>query len=55
MDAGEAPRDNPFVVATSLWCGLHGIVALRKGKPGFPWHPVDDLIDPMLRGLAEVK
>jgi AcrR family transcriptional regulator len=55
MDAGEAPRDNPFVVATSLWCGLHGIVTLREGKPGFPWPPVDALIDRMLQGLVGVK
>src|SRR5262245_57324929 len=33
IDAGAAPRDNPFVITTSLWTGLHGIVSLRLSKP----------------------
>jgi AcrR family transcriptional regulator len=55
MESGLAPRDNPAVVATSLWAGLHGIVDLRVGKPGFPWPPVEDLVDRMLRGLVGVE
>lgn len=26
-----------FAAATTLWCGLHGIVTLRQTKPAFPW------------------
>jgi AcrR family transcriptional regulator len=55
MDAGTAPQDDPAAVATSLWAGLHGIVALRLGKPGFPWPSVDDLVDRMIRGVVRAK
>jgi AcrR family transcriptional regulator len=55
MDAGLAPRDDPMVVATVLWAGLHGIVDLRLGKPGFPWPPVDALVDRLLTGLVGVR
>jgi AcrR family transcriptional regulator len=54
MDAGAAPRDDAAAVATSLWAGLHGIVALRLSKPGSPWQPVESLVDRMLRGLVGV-
>jgi hypothetical protein len=55
VDAGLAPHDDPAVVATVLWAGLHGIVDLRLGKPGFPWPPVEALVDRTLRGLVGVE
>jgi AcrR family transcriptional regulator len=54
MDLGLATKDDPAVVATALWAGLHGIVDLRLGKPGFPWPPIDALVDRMLRGLVGI-
>jgi Tetracyclin repressor-like, C-terminal domain len=43
---------DPRYVATALWAGLHGIVSLRLGKPGFPWPSVGTMIDTVLAGLA---
>ncbi len=34
----------PLQVGTLLWCGLHGIVALRESKPLFPWPGRDELV-----------
>jgi hypothetical protein len=36
MDIDAVPRDDSKPVAGSLWLGLHGLVALRRTKPGFP-------------------
>src|SRR5262245_30709241 len=55
IDAGAAPRDNPFVITTSLWTGLHGIVSLRLSKPGFPWPPLEELADHLLTGVVGVE
>jgi hypothetical protein len=39
MDIDAVPRDDSKPVAGSLWLALHGLVALRRTKPGFPWPP----------------
>jgi AcrR family transcriptional regulator len=46
---------DPRYVATAVWVGLHGIVSLRLGKPGFPWPPVQTMIDTMLAGLVGLR
>jgi hypothetical protein len=52
IDAGAAPRGNPFAITTSLWTGLHGIVSPRLSKPGFPWPPLEGLADRPLTGVV---
>ena len=54
MDAGAAPREEAASVATSLWAGLHGVVSLRRTKPGFPWPPVEKLLERLLIGLVGI-
>lgn len=56
MDVGILRRDDPTMVALSVWAAFHGIVALRIAKRDFEWPPIDDQIDRMLdivtRGLT---
>jgi AcrR family transcriptional regulator len=41
-----------FTTAVLLWVALHGIVSLRWSKPGFPWPPVEELVDAFLPALV---
>jgi AcrR family transcriptional regulator len=52
LDAAAAPAGDAFAITTSLWLGLHGVVSLRRSKPGFPWPPVEVLVDRLLGGLV---
>ena len=36
MDAGYFEPDDPFVVAATIWCVVHGLTSLRIAVPGFP-------------------
>jgi AcrR family transcriptional regulator len=55
IQAGRAPADDAAAVTASLWAGLHGIVALRWSKPGFPWPAVGQLVERMLAGLVGIQ
>src|SRR3954447_22179105 len=35
------PMGDAETVAVALWSGLHGVVALRTGKPAYPWPPLE--------------
>jgi hypothetical protein len=37
--------------ATLLWAALHGLTVLRSSKRGFPWPPVEALVDGLLDEL----
>lgn len=52
MDAGLAPRADPSSMATSVWTALHGIVTLRHTSPGFPWPPVDEMLERVCVGMV---
>ncbi len=52
MDAGLAPRAYPSSMATSVWTALHGIVTLRHTSPGFPWPPVDEMLERVCVGMV---
>jgi AcrR family transcriptional regulator len=56
VDAGAVVTPSPVVTATLLWASCHGLASLLICEPGFPWPPVDALVDAMLdeqvRGLA---
>jgi AcrR family transcriptional regulator len=42
------PPDDPELAATAVWTSLHGLVALRLGKPAYPWPPVRRHVDAVL-------
>ena len=56
MAAGALAAGDPFLVATGLWTGVHGITSLLIARPDFPWPEVDRLlghvIDVQRRGLS---
>jgi len=54
MQAGAAQPGDPVEAATGLWIGLHGIVSLRLSKPGFPWPPVEQLVDRVLDRMVRL-
>jgi AcrR family transcriptional regulator len=55
MQTGALAAGDPFLVATGLWTGVHGITSLLIARPDFPWPDRDRLVDHILdvavRGL----
>ncbi|HWL38101.1 MAG TPA: TetR/AcrR family transcriptional regulator [Frankiaceae bacterium] len=53
--AGAIVSPAPVLTAIHLWSGFHGLVSLLISEPGFPWPPVDALVESLLdaqeRGL----
>jgi AcrR family transcriptional regulator len=39
-----APAD-AFTIACGLWTAVHGVTSLLIANPGFPWPPIDDLVE----------
>jgi AcrR family transcriptional regulator len=50
--AGSAPQLDPRAAALRLWVALHGMTVLRGSKKGFPWPPVERLVDELLQDLV---
>jgi AcrR family transcriptional regulator len=50
--AGSAPQLDPQAAALRLWVALHGMTVLRVSKKGFPWPPVERLVDELLQDLV---
>jgi AcrR family transcriptional regulator len=57
--AGSIASDDPVRTAIYLWSSFHGLVSLLISEPGFPWPPLDALVDGVLdeqeRGLLPRK
>jgi AcrR family transcriptional regulator len=55
VDAGRFHRDDPNLMAQSLWAAAHGITSLLIQRPSFPWASRDRLIrqvvDSAIQGL----
>lgn len=55
MAAGAVVTADPVVTAIHCWSQFHGLVSLLISEPGFPWPPVDALVEALLdeqeRGL----
>jgi AcrR family transcriptional regulator len=49
LTAAATEATDPQLVATALWTCLHGLVALRIAKPAYPWPPLADHVDAVLR------
>ncbi|MGH3222869.1 MAG: TetR/AcrR family transcriptional regulator [Streptosporangiaceae bacterium] len=43
--AAAGSTADPFLAASTLWAGLHGLITLRASRPAFPWPPLADMID----------
>src|SRR5436305_347470 len=56
LEAGSLAAAHPFLVATGLWTGMHGITSLLIARPDFPWPPIETLLAQIVevsaRGLA---
>ncbi len=53
LTAGRrAPATDARTQTTLLWAALHGLTVLRLSKKGFPWPPVEDLVDHLLGELV---
>jgi AcrR family transcriptional regulator len=42
--AAAGSSADSFLVATTLWAALHGLVSLQASRPAFPWPPRADMI-----------
>ena len=55
IEAGALAPGDPFLVATGLWTGVHGVTSLLIARPDFPWPERDRLlghvIDVAIAGL----
>jgi AcrR family transcriptional regulator len=55
IDVGALGPADPFLTALTMWTGIHGLVSLMICEQGFPWPPVDELVesvlDMLVRGL----
>jgi AcrR family transcriptional regulator len=53
--AGAVASADPVATAIHLWAAFHGLASLLISEPGFPWPPVESLVDALLdeqeRGL----
>lgn len=48
---GRCGVRDPHAAAVVLWCGLHGIVGLRRARPLFPWPERDALVRRLVADL----
>jgi AcrR family transcriptional regulator len=49
IDSGLAPaHPDPVRLASLIWAAEHGLVLARISRPGFPWAPIDSLVDEMV-------
>jgi AcrR family transcriptional regulator len=48
------PGDDPVQVAIMVWTAVHGSVLLRMDRPQFPWPPLYQMIDEMVRRLVGI-
>ncbi len=52
QEAGAASIDaDPFRLATLAWAAVHGTVCLRIDRPNFPWPPLDEMVDDLIRRI----
>ena len=48
MAMGALAPNDPELVSIGLWALVHGVTSLLVSKPGFPWPPVDELVNHVL-------
>jgi AcrR family transcriptional regulator len=55
LTAAATGTTDPQLTATALWTCLHGLVALRIAKPAYPWPPLEDHVDAVLRQFTRPR
>jgi AcrR family transcriptional regulator len=53
VEAGAIVTADPLATSIVLWSGFHGLVSLLISEPGFPWPPVDSLVEAVLTTQVE--
>jgi AcrR family transcriptional regulator len=53
MRAGLVADGDPAVVTIGLWAAVHGLTSLLIAKPDFPWPPVEELTEQVLRMCSQ--
>jgi len=53
VEAGAIVAADPLATSIVLWSGFHGLVSLLISEPGFPWPPVDSLVEAVLTTQIE--
>jgi len=51
-DAGQAPSDDPYADALTIWAALHGYATLRASMPERDWPAPHAALRPILRPYA---
>lgn len=52
-ESGAIRSDDPLTTSILLWSGFHGLVSLLISEPGFPWPPVEHLVEALLTMQVE--
>jgi AcrR family transcriptional regulator len=52
-DSGAIRSGDPMTTSILLWSGFHGLVSLLISEPGFPWPPVESLVEALLTMQVE--
>ncbi|WP_432840953.1 TetR/AcrR family transcriptional regulator [Dactylosporangium sp. CA-092794] len=52
---GTGASADPMLDAQALWAALHGIHLLVPAMPGFPWRPIDEVVDHTITALAALR
>ncbi|WP_040806206.1 TetR/AcrR family transcriptional regulator [Nocardia concava] len=47
--ASAAGAPDPTATAQCLWAGMHGLITLRQDRPSFPWLPLDQLVNNLVK------
>ncbi|MEA5366524.1 TetR/AcrR family transcriptional regulator [Amycolatopsis sp., V23-08] len=55
MEAGQAPEDDPAIVAIDLRTAVNGMLAQRINEPDLPWPPAVEQVDRFLVKLVGLK
>jgi AcrR family transcriptional regulator len=55
QEAGLCPMDNASRVAMLVWVSVHGLVLLRMDRPHFPWKPLDEMVDDIVRRVINLN
>lgn len=53
VESGAIVTADPLATSIVLWTGFHGLVSLLISEPGFPWPPVDSLVEAVLTTQIE--
>ena len=53
VSEGTSTSTDPVRDAQALWASLHGVLTLVPATPGFPWKPLDQILERYTSSLIE--